>query len=88
MAKKSKSRRAQVSQKTIRRSVNKFKSRKIEKTPSISYTWLFVKALLIAVFAYGLYVIWSIDWINGLSIITGVLLVYLLIKLFFKLKRK
>ena len=50
--------------------------------------WFIVKVLLIAVFVFGLYKLWISSWKEGLSIIVLVLIIYLVIKLIYKLKRK
>lgn len=52
------------------------------------YFWLFINALLIAVFIFGIYKMWMYDWVQGISIIVFDLLVILLIKLVLKLRRK
>lgn len=52
--------------------------------------WFFMKALLIAVFIYGGYLLWypKYYWFDGFAIIAFDLLAILVIKLILKLRRK
>ncbi len=52
------------------------------------YAWLFVNALVIVIFVYGLWRIWRYSWTEGLSIIVAELIVILIIKVIMKLRRR
>ncbi|MEM3112965.1 MAG: hypothetical protein QXI33_00905 [Candidatus Pacearchaeota archaeon] len=50
--------------------------------------WFFVNLILLAIFLYGSYIIWTKDWVEGISIIALDLLIIFIIKLILKFKKK
>lgn len=72
----------------------KVRSKKVVSKNSASqskmtaYSWLFVRLLLAVIFLYGLYRLYYKDWTQGLSIIVFDLLVYLIIKLVLRLRKR
>ena len=50
--------------------------------------WFFVNLILLAIFLYGGYVIWTKDWTEGIKIIALDLLVIFVIKLVLKFRKK
>ena len=48
----------------------------------------FTKIILIAIFVYGLFRLWNHPWTEGLSIIAGVLVIWLIIKIIEKIRKK
>lgn len=78
-----------MAKKKLKRVVrNKSSKSKPARTKANYAFWLFVNALLIAVFIYGCYRMWKYSWAEGLSIIVFDLLVILIIKLILKLRQK
>ena len=86
MAKK-KSKRVVKSKVVVRNS--KLKNKPARTKTSYTF-WFFINALLIAVFIYGGYLVWSPKyyWFDGFAIIAFDLLAVLVIKLILKLRQK
>ena len=74
--------------KSIRKSSASASSNKPKKHWMTSAGWIFVNLILLAIFLYGGYIIWTKDWIEGLSIIALDLLIIFIIKLVLKFKKK
>lgn len=49
--------------------------------------WFFINLLLIVMFLYALWLVWAVDWTQGLSLIVAVLIIVFVIRLFRKLKK-
>jgi uncharacterized ion transporter superfamily protein YfcC len=58
------------------------------KENKFSVAKLLLNLLLTAVVIFGIYVIWTLDWFQGVMIIFVALVVYLLIKLIANLRKK
>ena len=74
--------------KSVRKSSVNSSSNKPKKHWMTSTGWIFVNLILLAIFLYGGYIIWTKDWIEGLSIIALDLLIIFIIKLVLKFKKK
>lgn len=72
-------------------SVKKAVIKKLNKAPKTKMTkagWFFINILLLVMFLYAGYLIWSVSWGQGLSLIVAILIIIFVIRLFRKLKRK
>ncbi|PIN95578.1 hypothetical protein COU56_01155 [Candidatus Pacearchaeota archaeon CG10_big_fil_rev_8_21_14_0_10_31_9] len=80
------------SKKTLRRNSKRsiFSNQKSSdlKENKFSVAKLLLNLLLTAVVIFGIYVIWTLDWFQGVMIIFVALVVYLLIKLIANLRKK
>mgnify|MGYP001613825487 CR=1 FL=1 len=80
--------------KSVRKSSVNSSSNKPKKHWMTSTGWIFVKLVLLVIFIYGLWVMWSkpsdgpIPGGSGLSIIVADLLIIFIIKLVLKFKKK
>ena len=76
----------------VKKSVRRFSVSSSKDKPKkhwmTSAGWFFVNLILLAIFLYGGYVIWTKDWTEGIKIIALDLLVIFVIKLVLKFRKK
>ena len=60
----------------------------ITKMNGFSIARLILNLIFIALIIFGIYVIWTIDWLQGIGIIFVALVIYLLIKLIANIRKK
>ncbi|GEM_PF-6876655 len=58
------------------------------KMNGFSIARLLLNLIFIALIIFGIYVIWTIDWLQGIGIIFVALVIYLLIKLIANIRKK